>query len=266
MVQGDSDAIRESAPDSNAASNRGGEALGVLVAGSLELGIRLSSLQVGQFGEFQRVLLEWNQRMNLTSITAPVEVQVKHFLDSLTVVCALPGPVREGEQPATLLDVGAGAGLPGIPLAIVLPLLQVSLLEATQKKCRFLDHAIAVLGLPNATVLCGRAEELGRQPEQRGAYDVVVARAVAPLAALAELCLPFARVGGCMIAMKKLGIRDEVTAASRAITLLGGRLESPVTVRVPILGEQRQLIAIEKVRPTPAVYPRRPGIPARSPL
>lgn len=237
-----------------------------LASGAAEMGILLSPEQLGQFGAFQRTLIDWNQRMNLTSITEPTEIQVKHFLDSLTILVALAEPVRRGELVARLLDVGAGAGLPGIPLAIALPLLQVTLLEATQKKCRFLDHLTAVLGLPNVVVMCGRAEDLAHRHDLRGAYDVVVARAVAPLAALAELCLPFARIGGRVIAPKKLGIEPELVAASRAITILGGKLEPPIVVRLPIANEERQLVVVKKVRATPAQYPRRPGVPAKSPL
>lgn len=237
-----------------------------LVDGAVELGVSLTPNQRAQFAAFQRVLLDWNQRMNLTAITAPADVQVKHFLDSLTILAALPEPVRRDARAARLLDVGAGAGLPGIPLAIVLPIAQVALLEATQKKCRFLDHAVSVLGLPNATVLCGRAEELGHRTGQRAAYDVVVARAVASLATLAELCLPFLRVGGRMIAPKKLGIDAEIAAAKPAIAALGGKLEAAVTVRLPVANEERQLIVITKVRPTAKGYPRRPGVPAKSPL
>ena len=240
--------------------------LPILVAGAPALGISLSPKQIEKFAIFQRELLDWNQRMNLTAITAPEDVQVKHFLDSLTVLEALPTDVRKGEQTAKLIDVGAGAGLPGIPLAIALSKLQVTLLEATQKKCRFMEHALTACDLTNARVACGRAEDLAHQRGFRGAHDVVVARAVASLAALAELCLPFARVGGRMIAPKKLGIDSEVASASRALQILGGKLDPPVVVRLPIVGEERQLIVVEKVRPTPPAYPRRSGVPAKQPL
>ena len=204
--------------------------------------------------------------MNLTSVTEATDVQVKHFLDSLTVLAAMPEPVRRGERTCTLLDVGAGAGFPGIPLAIARPLLRVTLLEATQKKCRFLEYVVTALHRPGIEVVCGRAEELAHDPKRRGAYDVVVARAVASLATLAELCLPFVKVGGRMIAPKKLGISAEVAGASRAIGELGGRMAEPVVVRLPIVDEERQLLVVEKVRVTPARYPRRPGVPAKTPL
>lgn len=226
----------------------------------------LSSDQISAFSQFQHLLLEWNERMNLTSVTETTDVQVKHFLDSLTVLSALPEPVRRGEGGCSLLDVGAGAGFPGIPLAIVRPMLRVTLLEATHKKCRFLEYVVAALHLPGVEVVCGRAEELAHVPSRRGEYDVVVARAVASLATLAELCLPFVRVGGRMIASKTLGISAEVAASSRAIDELGGRMANPINVRLPIVDQERQLIVVDKVRVTPARYPRRPGVPAKTPL
>ncbi len=240
--------------------------LTLLTRGAAELGVSLTPSQCEAFATFVRELVDWNTRINLTSITEPHDIQVRHLLDSLTVLATLPPPVRLGERDAKLLDVGAGAGLPGIPLAIVLPKVSTDLLEATQKKCRFLEHIVAIIGLADATVLCGRAEDLGHQAELRESYDVVVARAVAPLATLAELCLPFARIGGRMIAQKKLGIDAEISAAYRAVNVLGGRIGQPVVVRLPIADEERLLVVIEKVRPTPRQYPRRPGIPARSPL
>lgn len=238
----------------------------ILREGARELGVDLTDAQVAQFETFARELVDWNQRMNLTAIVAPEEIQTKHFLDSLTTLAALPKGFRDGSTPGQLIDVGTGAGFPGIPLAIVRPNLQVALNDATQKKCRFLDHVVATLKLSNAEVVCGRSEELAQLPDQRERYDVAVARAVAPLATLVELCLPFVRVGGWLIAPKKLGIESEVVGGVRAVKVLGGVLRPPVTVRVPILNEERQLLVIEKIKPTPKIYPRRPGTPAKSPL
>ncbi len=243
-----------------------GHTVSVLATGARELGLELSPEAVERFARYQADLLDWNQRINLTSITAPEEIQVRHFLDSLTVLAALPDDVRRGEASAALLDVGAGAGFPGLPLAVVLPRLRVTLLEATQKKCRFLEHEIHALGLTNAQVVSGRAEELAHQADWREQFDLVVARAVAPMATLAELCLPFCRVGGRFIAPKKLGIADEIAAAGEAIRRLGGVLAFPIIVRLPIHGDERQLVVVDKVRPTPRAYPRRPGVPAKSPL
>ncbi len=240
--------------------------LPTLSLGAAELGIQLSSSQCSQFASFARELVEWNQRMNLTSITETREIEIRHFLDSLTVLAALAPTVRSGEQPVKILDVGAGAGFPGVPLAIVLPNASVALLEATQKKCRFLEHLTSTLGLSNAEVDCGRAEDLAHRPDLRERFDVVVARAVAPLATLVELCLPFARVGGRFIAQKKRGIDAEVRAAQRAIQLLGGQMREPISVVLPVANEPRQLIVIDKIRATPARFPRRPGVPAKTPL
>lgn len=238
----------------------------ILTEGAKRLGITLTDVHVDRFARFQEILLDWNQRINLTAITDPTDVQVRHFLDSLTVLRALPEPVRTGQQTARLIDVGTGAGLPGIPLAIVQENLSVVLLEATQKKCRFLEHVIADLKLSNARVVCGRAEEIAHLPEHRASYDFVVARAVASLATLAELCLPLARTGGEVVALKKLGVEDELRSSTKAISTLGGKLLAPVIVTVPVIEEDRQLVRIAKVRPSPAQYPRRPGVPAKSPL
>lgn len=240
--------------------------LTLLTRGAAALGLRLTPSQLDAFATYIRELIDWNQRMNLTSIAEPQAIQVRHLLDSLTVLAALPAAIRLGEQTARLLDVGAGAGLPGIPLAIVLPNVSLDLLEATQKKCRFLEHVVATIGLVHASVLCGRAEDLGHQADLRESYDVVVARAVAPLATLVELCLPFACIGGRIIAQKKLGIDAEINAARRAVEILGGHIGKAVVVRLPIADEDRLLVVVEKVRATPRKYPRRSGVPAKSPL
>jgi 16S rRNA (guanine527-N7)-methyltransferase len=238
----------------------------ILALGASGYGIELTDEQIARFARYQVELLDWNTRMNLTAIVDPAEIQLRHFLDSLTVTLALPDHVRRQDSPTTLLDIGAGAGFPGVPLAIALPNLQVTLLEATQKKCRFLQHLISALDLTNVSVQWGRAEEAAHLPCEREHYDLVVARAVASLAALAELGLPFLRRGGRLIAPKKAGIEEEVAAARRAIAQLGGRLGEPIAVTLPIPGDLRQLIVVDKVKPTPRQYPRRPGVPAKSPL
>lgn len=238
----------------------------ILGEGAAELGLTLTADQLNQFLRYENELVDWNLRMNLTAIEEPVEIEVRHFLDSLTLVAALPRKVRSGRAVVTFLDVGAGAGLPGIPLAIVLPMLQVTLLEATQKKCRFLNHVRDLLTLPNLDVRCGRAEELAHDSAMREHFDVVAARAVAPLATLAELCLPFARPGGRFVAMKKTGIDTEIDRARYGISVLGGRVAECLTVRVPRLNEDRLLVVVEKLAPTPRGYPRRPGVPAKAPL
>jgi 16S rRNA (guanine527-N7)-methyltransferase len=236
-----------------------------LIQGALELGVQLDPAQLERFGRLELELLDWNRRFNLTAITDPLEVQVKHFVDALTVIQTLDAIMRDSSS-TRVLDIGAGAGFPGLPIAIARPSFHVTLNDATAKKCRYLQHVVDALGLGNVEVICGRAEELARESDLRARFDVVLARAVAALATLVELALPFARVGGRLIAMKKSGINAELRDASYAIRLLGGKLLPPVEVRVPLLNETRQLVSVEKVRPTPSEYPRRPGVPAHAPL
>jgi 16S rRNA (guanine527-N7)-methyltransferase len=238
--------------------------LDLVASGARALGIDLDEPALARLGLYAAEIVAWNNRVNLTSIVDPRELQIKHFLDSMTLVPSLPTAPATGSL--TLLDVGSGAGLPGIALAVVRPDLQVTLLEATQKKCRFLEHVCERLVLSNVDVVCGRAEDVAHQAEHRETYHIVVARAVAPLDVLVELCLPFAQVGGQFVAMKKAGIDDEVGAAGPAIRRLGGRLARRIPVQVPYLDEPRQLIVVKKVAATPRPYPRRPGLPAKDPL
>jgi len=239
------------------------ERMEALVVNAAALGVHLTPEQLRLFAIYQAELLDWNQRANLTAITDPREVQVKHFADSLACLLALreagPGPLR-------VIDVGTGAGFPGVPLKIVRPELRLTLLDSTRKKTLFLEHLVQVLSLTDVEVLTGRAEEVGRDLARRETYDVATSRAVAELAALAELCLPLVRVGGRMIAQKKVGIDAELRAAGRAITVLGGRLLPVQTYRLPDLAEPRWLVVVEKIRPTPPQYPRRVGVPTKKPL
>lgn len=250
-------------PSRNTAGMADARSLDLLAHGAAGLGVRLDERQLEQFRRYGEALLEWNKRMNLTAITAWDEVQVKHFLDSLTVALAFSGGLPQG---ARLLDVGAGAGFPGIPLKIAFPGLRLALLEVTQKKASFLAHVVKELDLGDVQVIAERAEAAARRPEHREAYDVVVARALAPMAALAELTLPFCKPRGCLVAMKKGDIAEEVPGAQRAITLLGGRLREVKPVSAPGLEDGRVLVIVDKVSPAPAAYPRRAGLPAKRPL
>jgi 16S rRNA (guanine527-N7)-methyltransferase len=204
--------------------------------------------------------------MNLTAITDPLTIQTRHFLDSLTVLAALTDVEGFKGDRRRIVDVGSGAGLPGLPLAIVLPDARVTLVEATQKKCRFLEHVVGMLELQNVDVVCGRSEDVANRSDLRERFDAAIARALAPLPTLIELCLPFVRQGGRLIAMKKIAIDEEIVSAALSIAILGGRLRSPILVKVPNLDEQRQLVVVEKVRPTPRDYPRRAGLAGKSPL
>jgi len=237
-----------------------------------EMGIRLTPRHLAMFQTYQRELLEWNQRFNLTAITQDDHVQIRHFLDSLTCLVALrqfPPKSAHGQRTDTslrLLDVGSGAGLPGVPLQIVCPRWQVTLLEATGKKVGFLEHLRDVLGMTKLEVLHGRAESLAREEEHREQYDVVVARAVAEMPVLAELTLPFTRMGGLVIAMKAATAEAEVADADRALSILGGHLLKIIPLELSGLAEPRRLVVIRKSAVTPDAYPRRPGIPAKRPL
>ncbi len=231
--------------------------------GALKLGIELQSAQLEQFESYYRELLDWNRRVNLTAITDYEEVQLKHFLDSLTVARALAEPAGKDIR---LIDVGTGAGIPGIPLKILRPEIRLVLLDATAKKARFLEHITAQLGLDGVEIAVGRAEEVAHQPDYRERFGVVLSRAVAGLPALVELTLPFCAVGGRFIAQKKGDIDEEVNQASRAIDRLGGKLVAVEKIDLPEFADQRRLVIIDKIAPTPEKYPRRPGIPAKRPL
>ena len=235
-----------------------------LVDGAAALGVSLDDAQLDQFRRFRDLLLDVNSRVNLTAITDPAEVVTRHFLDSLTCLLAVAPDQRT--QPLRLLDVGSGAGFPGIPLAIAFPAWHVTSLEATGKKARFQQEAVAALGLTNVTVLTGRAEELARNPEYRGKYDLVTARAVAALPTLLEYCCPCARVGGQVIAPKKGDVEDEIAAGAKAAPLLGAQLLAPILVTIPPLADGRVLLVAEQKRVCPDRYPRPAGAPAKHPL
>jgi 16S rRNA (guanine527-N7)-methyltransferase len=233
-----------------------------LASGAKKLGIELTPKQLEQFQIYYQELTDWNRRVNLTRITGYEEVQIKHFLDALTVLPELPtGKVGFG-----LLDVGTGAGIPGLPLKIVLPEIKLVLLEATAKKAAFLHHIIDKLGLEEVEVLVGRAEEVAHRAQYRERFETVLSRGVAPLPALVELTLPFCTLGGCCIAQKKGDIEAEMARASAGITLLGGRLREVKAVELAEFADARWLVVIDKRAPTPDRYPRRPGIPAKRPL
>ena len=235
-----------------------------LNAGAEKLGLRLSRSQLAQFDTYYRELIDWNKRINLTAITGYEDVQVKHFLDSLTIIPAFK-PSASGKR-LSVIDVGAGAGLPGIPLKIILPDLKLTLLEATAKKAVFLEHLKVRLGMDDVEIVVGRAEEVAHQDKYREKFNIVLSRAVAPLPALVELTLPFCAAGGSFIAQKKGDIESEVKQADRAIGLMGGELKEVKRIDLPEFSDERWLVIIDKVLPTHQKYPRRPGIPARKPI
>jgi 16S rRNA (guanine527-N7)-methyltransferase len=234
-----------------------------LISGAERLGLTLSPEQVEQFEVYYRELIDWNRRVNLTAITGYEDVQVNHFLDSLTVVTSWQ-PVSDARP--LIIDVGSGAGLPGIPLRIVFPNLRLTLLEATGKKAAFLHHLREIINMPDIEVVIGRAEEIAHDPGYGEAFDLVLSRAVAALPTLAELTLPFCALNGSVILHKKGDIEAEIDQASSAITTLGGRLREVKDVSLPKFEDERRLVVIDKVSATPEQYPRRPGIPKKRPL
>lgn len=228
------------------------------------LGWHLEPAQRERFCRYYRELLDWNQRVHLTTIVGWEEVQVQHFFDSLTCLPHLPA--QAWQAPYRMVDIGAGAGFPGLPLKIFLPHVGLTLIESVAKKTAFLRHLVQVLGLEAVQVLTCRAEEAGRSPSHREAYDLALARAVAGLPTLVEYALPLVRPGGFFVAYKGREVEEEVSQAQTALDLLGGRLSAICPVEVPGLEAPRHLVIIEKVSPTPERFPRRPGLPAKRPL
>ncbi|MEZ4708912.1 MAG: 16S rRNA (guanine(527)-N(7))-methyltransferase RsmG [Caldilineaceae bacterium] len=245
------------------------ETMDLLRVGCQRWDIPLSEEQITQFESYYHALAEWNQKFNLTSITEYTEVQTKHFLDSLA---ALPLIAEELHltlplsTPLDVIDVGSGAGFPGVPLKIAAPTFQLTLLDGTSKKIRFLQHLVDVLMLDKVAIVQGRAEELGRQSAYREQYDIVTGRAVAPLNTLVEYLLPLTRLGGLVIIYKGGGAADEFMAARKAIDILGGETVRFAPVEVPFLEQKRFVLLLKKVKHTPGLYPRGQGLARKKPV
>ncbi len=232
-----------------------------LKAAVIEFGMPLSDEQVQAFLTYQETLLEWNNKINLTAITDPQEIAVKHFVDSLS--CYDPDIFSFG---CSVVDVGTGAGFPGIPLKIYRPDIRLCLIDSLQKRTLFLQTVIQKLGLKDVDIHHMRAEEAGRLKTNRACFDVAVSRAVARLSVLCELCLPLVRVNGFFIAMKGAKFQDEIAEAKSALSLLGGSIAHIKEITLPGLEDVRAIIYIQKVKSTPDKYPRRAGIPEKNPL
>ncbi|MCM1552145.1 MAG: 16S rRNA (guanine(527)-N(7))-methyltransferase RsmG [Butyrivibrio sp.] len=225
------------------------------------LGIVLSDCRIEQFMTYYEMLIDWNQRINLTAITEYDEVLKKHFIDSMSLINAY-----DVTKTSSVIDVGTGAGFPGLALKIAYPNLQVTLLDSLNKRIHFLDAVIESLGLEGVETIHGRAEDLAKSDMLREQFDLCVSRAVANLSTLSEYCLPFVKRGGQFISYKSEKLSDELETAGRAISVLGGNVSRQVEFYLPNSNIYRNLFVIEKVRETPLKYPRKAGLPAKEPI
>lgn len=214
-----------------------------------------------KFREYMELLLEWNQKINLTAIVVPEEIISKHFTDSLTVLTQ-----TEIENGAALLDVGTGAGFPGVPLKIMRPDIGLTLLDSLNKRVKFLEELTARLGLDSVRTVHARAEDAAHDPKHRGKYDIVCARAVAKLSVLAEYCIPFVKNGGKFISMKAFEVKDEILESEKAILSMGGYIESVKQVNIPDTDICRTVIIVRKTGHTPTAYPRKASKIAKNPI
>ena len=235
--------------------------LSVLDQGCQEMGIVLDGEQRQQFVDFYEYLVEKNKVMNLTGITEFQEVLVKHFLDSLACVKAV-----DIKKVKRMMDVGTGAGFPGVPLKIAFPHLEACLLDSLKKRVNFLEETFDLLKLTDSTAVHGRAEEYAKNKAYRESFDLCVSRAVSNLATLSEYCLPYVKVGGSFISYKSGTVQEEAEQAEKAVKILGGKIRDVVYFSLPDSEIQRSLVVIEKVKSTPGKYPRKAGTPLKEPL
>lgn len=233
----------------------------VFEKGLKDLNLSLSDVQIQQFMDYYDILVEWNSFMNLTAITDFEEVLVKHFLDSLAIVKA-----ADMTSISTVIDIGTGAGFPGIPLKIAFPHLKVTLLDSLNKRIKFLQEVIDRLSLKDITPIHGRAEDYAKQEMYREQYDLCVSRAVANLASLSEYCLPYVKKGGTFIPYKSGKIEEELQQSKKAIHLLGGKLSDTICFQLADTDMERSFVIIDKISNTAKKYPRKAGLPAKEPL
>lgn len=226
-----------------------------------EYGIILNDRQLEQFNIYYELLLEWNKKINLTAITEPEEVAVKHMVDSLSAwdESLLPANARA-------IDVGTGAGFPSIPLKIMLPDLKLTLLDSLNKRIKFLQLVTDALGLKDVELVHGRAEEVARQKKYREKYTIAFSRAVAKMSVLSEYTLPFVKIGGYLVALKGRQYKEEIEQANNSLQVLGSSIEKVKPVKLPGIDDIRAIIYVHKEKQTPAVYPRKAGTPERNPL
>jgi 16S rRNA (guanine527-N7)-methyltransferase len=226
-----------------------------------EKGIELSEKQLAQFETYFKLLVEWNEKMNLTAITEKEEVYLKHFYDSVTAAFYF-----DFKRDITVCDVGAGAGFPAIPLKICFPEIKLTVVDSLNKRIGFLEHVANELGLENVSMYHDRAETFAHKPEFRQQFDLVMARAVARLSVLSELCLPLVKKGGHFLGMKGANLPGEVRDGEKAVQLLGGKIQDIYSFSLPIEESERNIVIIEKVKETPKKFPRKPGTPNKSPI
>ena len=224
-----------------------------------ELNIEISEKQLNQFYNYMNILIEWNKVMNLTNITEPEEIIQKHFVDSLTVLKSI-------KENASIIDVGTGAGFPGMPIKIVFPETRITLLDSLNKRIKFLEEVINKLELKNIETIHGRAEEVAHNKNYREKYDIAIARAVAPLNVLSEYLLPFVKIGGYAICMKGVKGKEEAEEGKNAIKILGGEITNSREFNLPNTEMARTIIEIEKIKNTEKKYPRKAGTPTKMPL
>ena len=233
----------------------------ILEDGCQAFGVTLTDKQIEQFEKYYELLVEWNKVMNLTGITEFDEVMQKHFVDSVAAA-----KYAEMEKVNRLIDVGTGAGFPGIPLKIVYPHIQVTLLDSLNKRIKFLEEVVDNLGLTGIETVHGRAEDAAKKAEYREQFDLSVSRAVANLASLTEYCLPFVKVGGKFVSYKSVSVDEEITQSKKAVYVLGGEIGKVEKFNLPESDMERSLVIIEKKRSTPKKYPRKAGMPSKEPI
>jgi len=236
----------------------------ILIDGCQKMGININNEQIRKFSRYLELLVQWNQKINLTSLKTSQEIIIKHFLDSISCVKVINKYVNK--EGISVIDVGAGAGFPGIPIKIICPSIRLSLLEARKKKSIFLKKVTEEMNFQQAKILNGRAEAFGKSADHRERYDVAISRAVAHLNVLSEYCLPLVRVGGLFIAQKGRSYKQETEKSLKTVQVLGGELIGAENVRIPFINQERYLLVINKIKDTPSKYPRREGLPQKRPL
>ena len=236
----------------------------ILIDGAQRLGINLNEEQIKKFSRYLELLVQWNQKINLTSLKIPQKIIIKHFLDSISCIKVINKYIDT--ERINIIDIGTGAGFPGIPIKIICPSIRLSLLEARKKKTIFLEKVTEEMNFQQVKILNGRAETFGKSIDHREKYDIAISRAVARLNVLSEYCLPLVRVGGLFIAQKGRSYKQETEKSLKTVRVLGGELIGVENVRIPFINQERYLLVIKKIKDTPSKYPRKEGLPQKRPL